>query len=555
LFMLHNGTDITCTPMAHPITTSTILIVDDNPTGRIALEALLLREGYHLEAAESGPEALEKVVQLQPDLMLLDVMMPDMDGFEVCQHVRANPDLAELPILMVTALNDDESRMQGIEAGADDFISKPYSAAELRARVRTITRLNRYRRLAHEREQRQQAEEQTRAQLQRLSALHHIDMQITASLDLDTMLHSLVEQLHSKLQLDAAAIWLFQPHAGTIEYASSYGFRTDMIQQPFTSVAADTLNGYAILNRRTVYIADLNQITDAAGKPLPELNSNGMPNDLSPMLESSHTLATMRAESFASFYGVPLFFGGQPKGLLQLFHRTPIDPGTDWLNFLETLASQASIAISNAELFAYLAQSYDATLQGWVGALDLRDKETEGHSLRVTEMTVHLARQMGLHEDELVHIRRGALLHDIGKLGIPDSILLKPGKLTEEEWAIMKTHPTLAYQWLSPITYLHPALDIPYCHHEKWDGSGYPRGLQGEQIPLAARIFAVIDVWDALSSDRPYRKRWPKEQVYAHVQANAGTHFDPAVVQAFLQMQEMPTNHSWLQSATHNVAP
>jgi HD-GYP domain-containing protein (c-di-GMP phosphodiesterase class II) len=273
------------------------------------------------------------------------------------------------------------------------------------------------------------------------------------------------------------------------------------------------------------------------------------------MLEGSHTLAIMRAEAFWSFYGVPLFFGGQPKGLLQLFHRTPIDPSIDWLNFLETLASQASIAISNAELFASLAQSYDATLQGWVGALDLRDKETEGHSLRVTEMTVHLARQMGLSEDALVHIRRGALLHDIGKLGIPDSILLKPGKLTEEEWAIMKTHPALAYQWLSPIAYLKPALDIPYCHHEKWDGSGYPRGLQGEQIPLAARIFAVIDVWDALSSDRPYRKRWPRDQVYAHLQANAGSHFDPAVVQAFLQMQAYPTSHPCLQSATNDVAP
>jgi HD-GYP domain-containing protein (c-di-GMP phosphodiesterase class II) len=162
---------------------------------------------------------------------------------------------------------------------------------------------------------------------------------------------------------------------------------------------------------------------------------------------------------------------------------------------------------------------------------------------------------MGLNEDELVHIRRGALLHDIGKLGIPDSILLKPGKLTEEEWAIMKTHPGLAYQWLAPIAYLKPALDIPYCHHEKWDGSGYPRGLQGEQIPLAARIFAVIDVWDALSSDRPYRQRWPAEQVYAHLQASSGTHFDPVVVQAFLQMQEILASHPCQQSVPDAVEP
>jgi HD-GYP domain-containing protein (c-di-GMP phosphodiesterase class II) len=159
---------------------------------------------------------------------------------------------------------------------------------------------------------------------------------------------------------------------------------------------------------------------------------------------------------------------------------------------------------------------------------------------------VRLARAMGLGDEEVEHLRRGALLHDIGKLGIPDQILLKPGPLTEEEWAIMRTHPTLAYQWLAPIDYLRPALDIPYCHHEKWDGSGYPRGLSGEQIPLAARIFAVVDVWDALSSDRPYRKRWPEEKVRAHLVEQAGSHFDAQVVEIFISLVyalATPTEH------------
>ncbi|MGC9063072.1 MAG: HD-GYP domain-containing protein [bacterium] len=185
-----------------------------------------------------------------------------------------------------------------------------------------------------------------------------------------------------------------------------------------------------------------------------------------------------------------------------------------------------------------LLRAYDKTLEGWAYALDLRDKETEGHSQRVTELTLRIAKKMGVRDEDLIHIRRGALLHDMGKIGIPDNILLKPDKLSEEEWEIMKKHPVYAYQMLSRIEYLRPALDIPYCHHEKWDGSGYPRGLKGEEIPLAARIFAVADVFDALTSDRSYRKAWTKESAIEYIKGEAGKHFDPRVVDAFLKVIE-----------------
>jgi putative nucleotidyltransferase with HDIG domain len=211
---------------------------------------------------------------------------------------------------------------------------------------------------------------------------------------------------------------------------------------------------------------------------------------------------------------------------------------------METVAGQAAIAIDNAQLFEGLQRSarqltvaYDATIEGWAHALDLRDCETEGHSRRVTELTLTLARAMGVGDDLLVHVRRGALLHDIGKMGIPDHILLKPGPLTKEEWTIMRRHPRFAYELLRPITYLRPALDIPYLHHEKWDGTGYPNGLAGEAIPLTARIFAVVDVWDALRSDRPYRAAWPVEKVRDHIRALAGSHFDRAVVETFLSLE------------------
>ena len=239
---------------------------------------------------------------------------------------------------------------------------------------------------------------------------------------------------------------------------------------------------------------------------------------------------------------VPLgLAGGKLKGVLELFNRGPLDPDPEWLSFLGTLGGQAAIAIDNANLFEELqlanmelVEAYDATLEGWVRTLDMRDDETEGHTQRVTELTVRLARVMGVDEVDLEHVRRGALLHDIGKMAIPDNILRKPGPLTDEEWEVMRRHPVYAYNLLSPITFLRPALDIPYCHHERWNGAGYPRGLAEDRIPLTARIFAVVDVWDALCSYRPYRPAWPPERVRAYLREESGSEFDPSVVQAFL---------------------
>jgi len=324
---------------------STILIVDDEPSGRDTLESILESEGYILEMAENGFQAIEKAIAIQPDVILLDVMMPGMTGFETCRRIREEKHLAEIPILFITALDDRQSILTGLEAGADDFISKPYDRHELRARLLGITRLNRYRKLINER--------------------------------------SKLELAHSKL-----------------------------------------------------------------------------------------------------------------------------------------------------------ISAYDATIEGWSRAMDLRDKETEGHSQRVTQLTLKLAKAAGMNEEELIHVRRGALLHDMGKLGVPDSVLHKPAKLNDEEWGLMRQHPQLAYDMLYPIEYLRPALDIPYCHHEKWDGSGYPRGLKGEQIPIAAQIFAIVDVWDALTSDRPYRLAWQKEETLKYIKDQSDKHFDPSVVNLFFQIVE-----------------
>jgi PAS domain S-box-containing protein len=185
-----------------------------------------------------------------------------------------------------------------------------------------------------------------------------------------------------------------------------------------------------------------------------------------------------------------------------------------------------------------LRDAYERTIEGWVRALDLRDRETEGHTQRVTEITIRVAAQLGFSEEELSHIKRGALLHDMGKIAIPDHILQKPGPLNEAEWEQMHQHPQHAYDMLAPIEYLRPALEIPYYHHERWDGSGYPHGWRGEKIPLSARLFAIVDVWDALRSDRPYRKAMPREQVIDYIQENSNLLFDPKLVEHFLKFVE-----------------
>jgi putative two-component system response regulator len=324
---------------------STVLIVDDEFAGRQTIESVLEGEGYELLMAESGLQALEQARRHLPDVILLDIMMPGMSGFDVCRQIRNDPQLAEIPILVLTALDDRQSMLNALKAGADDFISKPFDRFELRARLLGITQLNRYHKLMEERA--------------KLKSAHE-------------------------------------------------------------------------------------QILDA----------------------------------------------------------------------------------------------YEATIEGWSRALDLRDKETEGHSQRVTTLTLLLAKRFGFSETQLIHIRRGALLHDIGKLAIPDSILHKPEKLTEDEWKIMRQHPQFAFDMLQKVDYLHPALEIPFCHHEKWDGTGYPRGLKGEEIPLPARIFAVVDVWDALRSDRPYRPAWSKELALDFIRNQSGMHFDPKVVEMFFKVIE-----------------
>lgn len=369
--------------------------------------------------------------------------------------------------------------------------------------------------------------EQTQRRLQHITALRAIDMAITSSLDLRVTLNFFLDQVTIRLGIHAASVLLLDPRTQILQFTAGRGFHTQALHHTKLRLG-EGVAGRAALERRMISIPDLTKSSEGFRR--------------APLLTE---------EGFVSYFAAPLVAKGQVKGVLEIFHRAPLEPDTEWLEFLDTLAVQAAIAIDNAGLFEglqrsnlELAMAYDATIEGWSRALDMRDRETEGHTIRVTDMTLRLARIMGVGEEELVHMRRGALLHDIGKMGIPDNILLKPGPLTDEEWVVMRRHPEYAYDLLSLVNYLRPALLIPYCHHEKWDGTGYPRGLREEAIPLAARLFAVVDVWDALRSERPYRQAWPVEKVRAHLMDQSGKHFDPQILLLFMKMMDQDESAS-----------
>lgn len=367
--------------------------------------------------------------------------------------------------------------------------------------------------------QQKRDQERIQRQLSRLNALREIDLAINASLDPHVTFNVLLTQVTDQLEIDAADILVFDRHTQTLTHSSGRGFRTEALVHTRLKVG-EGLAGEAALARKTIIVPDLSATDHSLSQ--------------APLLAQ---------EEFVTYYAVPLLAKGIVQGVLEIFHRERLDPDQEWLDFLDALAGQAAIAIDNAMLFAELnrtnvdlVRAYDTTLEGWARALELRDIETEGHSQRVTQMALRLARQMGVEGEDLLHLRRGALLHDIGKMGIPDSILHNPGELSDQEWEVMRKHPRYAYELLGATEYLRPALDIPYCHHEKWDGSGYPRGLKGEETPLAARIFAVVDVWDALRSDRPYREAWSDEAALQYLERERGRHFDAKVVDTFLGM-------------------
>jgi diguanylate cyclase (GGDEF)-like protein/PAS domain S-box-containing protein len=367
--------------------------------------------------------------------------------------------------------------------------------------------------IAWDRSQAEPPTEDLRVRSQHAEALVRVAAHLNAHMhDLDVVLKTVCEETSRTLEVPVAGIQLYDEQHDTLTIAALSGLPSSYAEQA-RPVPRRVYEAVAREQEQVIMFADVQAVPD-------------LPNaDLH------------RSLDVRTLVSVPMRRAGELVGALNIGTFSEVRSfSSEEIALLQGLADQAALAIANARLFSDLAHAYDATLEGWSRAVEIRDHETQAHTRRVADYTVRLAQWMGIDGPELMHIRRGALLHDIGKLGVPDMILHKPGPLSDDEWTLMRQHPLYAYELLEPIRFLRPALAIPHSHHEWWDGSGYPRGLQGEQIPLAARIFAVVDVWDALRSDRPYRAAWSDEQVCAYLREQAGIQFDPQVVAAFLAL-------------------
>ena len=341
--------------------------------------------------------------------------------------------------------------------------------------------------------------------------LLEIDRAVNSSFDLRLTLDVALAKIISTFEMDAAGVLLLKPDTMTLEYAAAKGFRTQL----YKLAVGEGFAGRAALEKRLLQSTDIQAEADFE----------------------------LREEGFTMGFAVPLVAKGEIVGVLEVFRRSPAAVTPQWLNFLEAAAGRLATAVDNARLFESLQHSavklnasYEAVIEGWMRALDMRSKETEGQARRVTELTMALAKAIGFPEERMVDLRRGALLHGVGKLGIPDAILFKPTPLTEAEMKVMCTEPMLAYQVLSNISFLSSAAEIVYCCHENWDGTGYPRGLTGNQIPLGARIVAVALAWDEISSAHPNRPPMMPDKAIEYMREQSNKTLDPKLVSAFLKM-------------------
>ena len=490
-----------------------LLLIEDSPDDALFLERELRKAGYDFTArrVETEAQTAEALAGGTWDLVISDYVIPGFGGLEALEMVRERG--LDVPFIMVSGQMDEQTAVEVMRAGAHDFIVKGHWS-------RLGPAIRRELREAAGRRARREAEEAQKRHWRRLGALRAIDLAIMASSDLRLTLDVVLEKVLSELQVDAACVLKLNPSAQKLEVVTRRGFTTGALRHTHLRLGVGHA-GQAALERRTVVVSDLRTSTGQFGQ--------------SPHLE---------AEGFTAYVATPLVARGGVCGVLEVFLRHPFTPDEEWQDFLETLAGQAAIAIDSASMFLELQHShleltlaYDATIECWARALELRDLETKGHTRRVADMSTRLGEALGLKGEALTQLRRGAVLHDIGKMAIPDAVLLKPEPLTHDERQIMQRHPVFAHEMLSSIPLLRASAEIPWCHHERWDGTGYPRGLKATEIPLGARIFAVVDVWDALRFARPYKKAWGDDRVRAHLVAGAGTHFDPAVVEAFVHLE------------------
>jgi len=526
----------------------TILVVDDDRRVVDLLQISLSQNGYHVTTAASGEEGLEQVRRETPDLVILDLRLPKKNGYEVCAALKSAKETAGIPIIMVSATAEVDARLQGLMHGADDYLTKPFSPKELLIKVRRIfERIERHDTLssknkeletevARNREDLVVRNKELKFQVFSLETLMGLTHQLNSSLDLDGLLGTMILSVVGQLRVNSACLFL-----------------TDQREDP-KRLDASTFKGVKAESVRSIHFLYEDPFIRAI---LPTDGEEGRPVRLGDLSEDPELEASVGPLYAAGFTLVcPVMMKNKLTAILavgekvsgQDFHSTDLE-------MVKALSESAGIAIENARLFRDLQDTYLATVRVLVSTIEAKDPYTHGHTERVAHYSVAIAKAMGFSQEEIQTIQLGAFLHDIGKLHTSDSILHKPGALTDEEWRLVKAHPVRRAQMLQGVKFLEKATDLVRHHHERVDGKGYPDGLRGDQITVGAKIVNVADAFDAMTTDRPYRAGLTQDQAIAQFEEKAGTQFAAEVVEVMVAalrdgtIKVLKSDATWRQNA------
>jgi len=501
-----------------------VLIADDDPRVVELLYITLSQNGYEVVSALDGREALEVADKHKPDLAILDVKMPKVDGFEVCAALKKDNGESRPPVILISGHCDATSRLEGLLKGADDFLMKPFSPRELLTKIDRIfkgsedskTLSDVSVKLEKEIKRGEQELERVNNELKRLlyskDTLIGLSQQLNSCLRLETLLDTFLLTVVGQLRVESACFLLAEGwDSRVLVHSLSKGARLELVE-----------------NLQITFDSPLGSILASHEKPLGIDELEGYPG-------VGDQVKTIAAAGFILCHSIHV--KGRFIGVLLLGERVHGNGFTQLdMEMLASLSSSAGIAIENARLYNELQETYLATIKAFVNTIEAKDPYTRGHTERVAEYATAIAEGMGLSPEEIENIRFGAILHDIGKLGVYEQILWKPTALDEEEWKIVKSHPETGASILTGIRFLEKAIDIVRHHHERLDGKGYPDGLKDNELSLFARIACVADSFDAMTSDRPYRDALPVEEALSQMEKKSGSQFDPGVTQAFAKL-------------------
>lgn len=490
-----------------------IFVIDDEKIICQFLQDSLSSQGYMVDTAQSSREALKKIEKEFFDVVIIDIRMPDMTGIKVLEKVKKLS--SQTIVIIITAFASVETAQEAIRLGAYDYITKPFRKGEIDFAMKRAMKAQRLI-AANEKLDEElrwlniQLENKIAERTQKLATIYQIDKEISSTLELDNVLKIVVNRTIQALNSEIISILLIDDEEKLI-IKQAIGLSDKIIKETRLNLG-EGISGWVAKNREAMLVENIEEDSRFAR-------------------ENNERYYTR------SLISVPLIFEGKVLGIINANNKRSREGYTkDDLNFLKGIASQAAIAISNAKSHADLQSSYINSICAITNALEAKDPYSYGHSSNVTDYTRLIAEDLSLSSLEKESIINAALLHDVGKIGISDAILLKPGKLTSAEWEIIRSHPLRGKEILEPLSFLEEALPSIYHHHERYDGQGYPDGLKGKEIPLGARILTVTDSYDAMNSDRPYRKRLSEEKCIAELNKSAGSQFDPQIVEVFLRI-------------------